>query len=222
MQYWDGSKWIIIPIGTQGQTLTVCSGVPTWTSSGSCPATISVLSPINNAYEGFISSYDPTLWQTGPELLIGYWTIGGNPIVLREQLKFDYSVIPVTAVIDSAYLYLYSDSTPQYGNGVDPMFGSANSASITRLTTPFTLPTPYTWNSPPAFTTVNQATIPQSNSSFENSTINVTNLVKDMIATNNYGFYMKLNTESVYNIRQYVSSNDPNISRRPKLVIYYH
>lgn len=37
MQYWDGTDWQIVPAGTQGQFLTNCYGIPTWTTSGDCP-----------------------------------------------------------------------------------------------------------------------------------------------------------------------------------------
>jgi len=30
MQYWNGTSWVMIPIGNQGETLTVCGGVPIW------------------------------------------------------------------------------------------------------------------------------------------------------------------------------------------------
>ena len=220
MQYWNGSKWILIPIGVQGQTLTVCGGIPTW---GPCPSSITTLSPSNNQYEGWIESQNLSTWEpSGSELLIGAWTVNGNPIYLREQLKFDYSTIPFGATIDSAKLYLYADSTPSYGNGVDAMYGTGNSFYISRITSPFTLPNPYTWSSPPAISVTNQVLVPPSNSSFENSVVTVTGMVKDMIATNNYGFNMQLQSESIYNIRQYVSSFDASVNRHPKLVVYYH
>ena len=34
MEYWNGSVWVRIPGGTNGQTLSYCNGVPTW---GQCP-----------------------------------------------------------------------------------------------------------------------------------------------------------------------------------------
>ncbi len=30
MQYWNGTKWVLIPAGANGATLTMCNGVPTW------------------------------------------------------------------------------------------------------------------------------------------------------------------------------------------------
>jgi uncharacterized protein (TIGR02145 family) len=32
MYYWNGSSWVQIPIGTQGQVLTVAKNIPTWTT----------------------------------------------------------------------------------------------------------------------------------------------------------------------------------------------
>ena len=37
MYYWDGTAWVSIPTGTDGQTLVLCAGVPTWTTTGVCP-----------------------------------------------------------------------------------------------------------------------------------------------------------------------------------------
>ncbi len=35
MMYWNGSEWMMVSPGSQGQNLTFCNGVPTW---GPCPA----------------------------------------------------------------------------------------------------------------------------------------------------------------------------------------
>jgi hypothetical protein len=36
MAYWNGTEWLMIPPGTNGQSLVFCNGVPTW---GACPTT---------------------------------------------------------------------------------------------------------------------------------------------------------------------------------------
>jgi hypothetical protein len=33
MQYWDGTKWVMLPKGNEGQSLTIKDGVPTWASA---------------------------------------------------------------------------------------------------------------------------------------------------------------------------------------------
>ena len=37
MLYWNGSSWVAVAPGTDNQTLTFCSGIPTW---GPCPVSI--------------------------------------------------------------------------------------------------------------------------------------------------------------------------------------
>jgi uncharacterized protein (TIGR02145 family) len=44
MNYWDGTAWVSVPTGADGQALTLCAGIPTWTTNGICP-TSSVTSP---------------------------------------------------------------------------------------------------------------------------------------------------------------------------------
>lgn len=39
VMYWDGSTWILLNPGSQAQILTLCNGVPTWTTGGICPGT---------------------------------------------------------------------------------------------------------------------------------------------------------------------------------------
>jgi uncharacterized protein (TIGR02145 family) len=51
MCYWNGTTWVPLNKGVQGQTLTFCDGKPTWAIGGICPGTISALncsSAINN------------------------------------------------------------------------------------------------------------------------------------------------------------------------------
>ena len=142
----------------------------------------------------------------------------------RVCLKLDFSALPSNAIIDSAILYLYAMPNPHGGNGVDANFGSANSGFIQRITSawPGTNP-PYTWNTQPSVTSVNQAIIPQSTSSFQDNTnIDVTNLVKDMLINGNNGFFMQLQSETIYNFRQYCSSFfSTDGSKHPKLVVQF-
>lgn len=219
MQYWDGSKWVMIPAGQQGQALTWCNGKPVW---GACsPLTIA---PVNNPYEQIMYSLYPTVSSSPyPNILMTAWTSGGSPYNVRTCLKFDVSNISSSAVIDSAFLYLYADPAPQNGNQVDAHSGPANACYIQRITSAWNLPAYFTWSNQPAVTTVNQAIIPQSNSAFEDSKINMTNLVQDIMQYGNNGFFIRLQNEAIYNVRQYVSSSDASFpEKRPKLVVYFH
>ena len=52
--YWNGTSWTILPIGTEGQNLTVCGGVPHWGECNSTTpvATISSITSCNTASTG--------------------------------------------------------------------------------------------------------------------------------------------------------------------------
>ena len=218
MQYWDGSKWIEIPIGSNNQVLTVCNGIPHW---GACAGTDS-LSPSDNPYEVSYPSNNPTTSGSGDTVIwVGAWTIDGNQVNDRFTLKFDLSGIPANATIDSAKLYLYAAPYPNVGNGVDADYGTANACYVQRITANWS-PSAINWNSPPSTTTVDEATIPQSTSFFQNDIINVTALIQDIQINGNYGFNVLMQNETYYNIRQYVSSYNANASLHPTLVVSYH
>ena len=220
MQYWDGTRWIRIPLGLNGQVLTICNGIPIW---GSCSTTVTI-DPADNQFVGQLTSNMPnsTGGPGGSQFTMAAWTSGGSPLNIRSIMKFDFSTIPSGAIIDSAKLYFYAILVPAGGNGVDAHYGNSNSCFVRRITTNWTAPSPFSWNNPPAFSLVNEATIPQSLSSFENNIIDVTGIVKDMLTNSNNGFYIGLNNEVTYNVRQYVSSSNSDATKHPKLVITYH
>ena len=215
MQYWNGEKWVLLPIGASGSVLTVCGGVPTWGGCG--PIT---LQPNNNPDEGHVDSYNNIGGTGDTEIPVGAWTVSGYQINWRELLKFDFSQIPPNATIVSAKLYLYAIPNPHGGDFINAHSGSANACCIERITMNWTF-TGMTWvNQPPSVAT-NRAVIPQSVSAFANNTIDVTALVKDMLTNGNYGFKISLQNETIYNIRQYASSYYSNAALNPKLVITY-
>lgn len=219
MQYWDGTKWVMIPIGQNGQVLTVCNGIPRW---GACPVDSLVMKPINNAFEGVIDGFDTNLWQQWAQVDVAAWTNGGSPENRRFLIKFDYTGLPNGVTIDSAKLFLTSNPTPLNGNFIDAQFGGNNACFVQRITSSWTVSNQYSWNNPPTITTSNQAVIPQSTASNQSATIVVTQLVKDMVSFGNNGFFVRLQTELTYNSRQYCSSRHADATKVPKLVIYYH
>ena len=180
------------------------------------------LQPANNANEVYIHSLIPNGSTSGvSQLTIAAWTSGGNPYNWRTFIKFDYSAIPVNATILSAKLSLYATPTPFQGNGVDAHFGTSNACYIQRVTSNWNTAS-ISWNNQPGTVTTNQTIIPQSTSSFQNDTdLDVTSLVRDMLTNGNNGFGIKLQNEVIYNVRQYASSFENNSSIRPKLVITY-
>lgn len=218
MQYWDGSRWINIPLGLNGQVLTICNGVPQW---GPCFQRLT-LKPVNNEFEGFISSNIPAAFAQSDQLLIEAWTIAGDPLTARALVKFDMSTIPANAVVDSARLYLYADSFPANANQVDPHFGSGNGCFVQRITTAWTVPTQFSWNNPPSVTTANQVFIPASTNAFQDEVVDVTAMVQDQLVQGNNGYLIRLQTESIYRCRQYESSRSVRTNRLPRLEVFYH
>ena len=181
------------------------------------------IQPNKNPFEGYFDIFYPDRWFTNIELPIGAWTAYGSPETYRDCIKFDYSAIPSGSIIDSATLYLYAMPTPLGGTITDAHYGLNNACYIQRITSTWTnIVNPFTWNSQPNFTTDNKAIIPQSTSGYQNDVVDVTAIVKDMFPNNNNGFIIALQNESIYNIRQYASSNYIDSTKHPKIIIKYH
>ncbi len=165
---------------------------------------------------GNFSDYYNT-WNSN-QLAMVAWTSGCASYITRSCLKFDVSSIPPESTIYNAVLYLYSDPNPGVGNSVDAQYGNSNACFINRIVANWTTPS---WNNQPAYTTVNQAVIPQSASTTEDAVIDVTAMVRDMHISGNYGFFIRLQNEIIYNSRQYATIANSNSLIRPKLVIKY-
>jgi hypothetical protein len=158
-----------------------------------------------------------------PDMPVEAWTSGGNPYTTREILKFDLSSIPQNATIVSANFYLYSYPSPtSNGNLTDANFGTANAMTVQQVTSSWT-PGSITWFSQPSTTTTNQVIAPQTSQSVLDLNLDITGMVASMVNSNsNYGFLLKLQSETTYNSRIFVSSNNTSYTTKyPKLVIIY-
>jgi hypothetical protein len=177
-----------------------------------------------NKNEGYVNSYVDYAHSNHNGVIqftIGAGTHFGNPETARSFIKFDYKDIPSTAVIISAKLSLYAIPNPGSGDLVHAHSGPANSFSIRRITSALNM-AQINWGNQPTFTTQNQVIVPQSTSFFQDNTdMDVTNLVKDMMVNGNNGFFMQLQNEATYNFRQYCSSYYTDYTKRPKLVLQY-
>jgi Secretion system C-terminal sorting domain len=79
-----------------------------------------------------------------------------------------------------------------------------------------------TWNNQPPTSNVNRVSMPASTSPTENYlNTNVTQLIKDMISQNNFGFMLRLDNEDPYRAINFCSSDHTNPNLRPKLSITY-
>ena len=153
------------------------------------------------------------------ELLAMAWTTGGEPLIGRGLFKFDLSAIPANATIVSAKLSLYSTPNPLNGNQVDANFGTNNAMYVERITSSWN--STLSWPNQPLGDVGTQVSIPHTNqSTLDLVDINVSSLVTPMIANNN-GFKIRLQNETIYNLRNFCSSKHANTAKRPKLVITY-
>ncbi|WP_460566926.1 DNRLRE domain-containing protein [Flaviaesturariibacter terrae] len=180
------------------------------------------LQPANNPAERTIgiNAGSEVSYSNSIELILAAWTINSDPYLSRSALKFDLSSIPSTATVLSATLYLYSDPQPNNGNLVDANFGADNSFSIRRITSAWT-PASTGWANQPPTTTVNEVIVPHTPQSQLDVTADVTAQVNDMLHNGNNGFLLKLQNETIYTSRLFVSSNHSNTAKRPKLVVQY-
>lgn len=182
------------------------------------------LSPDNNIDEVHIIGNNSGFDQThpgAPEIGAAAWT-NGSTVFMRAVLKFDLSSIPQDAVITSAALTLYSNHTPINGNQVDANYGADNSFLILQNTSSWSSST-VNFSNLPSFTTNRQVLIPSTTESFlDLPNIDVTEMISDMVASNkNYGFLIKLQSESLYTSRIFCSSKYSDASRHPKLIVTY-
>jgi hypothetical protein len=137
-------------------------------------------------------------------------------------LKFDLNNIPANANIISANLYLYSNPTPLTGNLVDANFGTNNTMLVQQIVTNWS-PLTTNWFNQPVASATNQVVVPTTTQSTLDLNLDVTSMVASMVNGNaNYGFFLRLQNEAIYNSRIFVSSyNTTYPAKRPKLVVVY-
>lgn len=182
------------------------------------------LQPANNQYEYIIAKIgnQDASQVGGPEIPIAAWTKNSADYTLRNVIKFDLSTIPVAATIKSANLYLYSNPSPLTGNFVDANFGSANSLILQKVSSNWS-GSAISWSNQPPTSQTGQVIIPSTTQSRLDLNIDVKEMVQSMISeNNNFGFFLKLQNEVLYNSRIFISSyNTTYPDKHPKLVVVY-
>ena len=182
-----------------------------------------LLAPVHNLYEyTYIgnSTQDNSEGVYPRELGAEAWTIGGTQVEVRSVFKFDLSSLSNTN-IGKAQLSLFSNPTPYTANLSTPNFGTTNQFYIMRVSSSWD-PNTTTYATQPSVDTTDAILIPQTNaSSLDLPNIDVTQLVKDMIANGNNGFEIRLQNESIYNSRIFASSSYSDTTKVPTLYITY-
>lgn len=203
-------------------TLTaLCSFIFLFTSFSQ---TTLVLQPdANNGKDALLhglSSEVNTNYGNNTQLSANAWTFNGSVGTVRSVLEFDLSSIPPGAIVTSAELSLYGIGNNSGFGGHSTLSGT-NEAWIQRITSSWNEST-VTWNSQPSSTTLNQVSLVASVGSDDDYLdMDVTALVQDMVNLGNYGFLLRLQTEQHYRRLNFGSSDHPDASLRPKLLVTY-
>lgn len=150
------------------------------------------------------------------------WTLAGTPFINRSFIRFDLTSIPVNAVVQYATLSLYNNPGSGATSGEHSNLSGSNASVLEKVTTPWSENT-ITWNNQPPSTTSNQTFVPQSISAHQNYVVDVTSPIQDMVTNplSNFGFVLKLQTESFYRCLVFASSDNLNPALRPMLQICY-
>jgi hypothetical protein len=177
-----------------------------------------ILRPSAEGKDAEIYSLQPTTNLNNELFRANAWTFGGNLGIQRSLLAFDLSSIPANAEINAVYLSLYALDIPN-----DQSHSGDNGAVLRRITSSWNEST-VNWNNQPSTTNTNQVGLLAAESGYQNFlNIDVTELVKDMVAdpANSFGFLMQLQNEEALRRLGFSSSDYSAPQKHPKLEICY-
>jgi uncharacterized repeat protein (TIGR01451 family) len=139
----------------------------------------------------------------------------------RALIRFDLSLLPPGTTVTAAYLNMAGRGP--YSSGAAGTVGNTgdNVCWIQRITTEWA-DTTATWNFQPLTTAQNQVTVGPVAAASQDMSIEVTQLVNDMLAdpVNSFGFEMRLLIEDPTRSLVFWSNNAPDPAKRPTLTIY--
>jgi hypothetical protein len=170
-----------------------------------------------------LSSEFNTNYGTQSQFCANAWTFGGTSGTVRSVIDFHIqNWVPVGAQITSATLKLYGLTVSGYGFGQHSSLSGSNACWLERVTTQWNENT-VTWNTQPQTTIQNRVSMSQSTTGNQNYSVNVTQLVIDMLqnSLSSYGFMIKLKNEQHYRRMNFYSSDYVIDSLRPELKICY-
>jgi hypothetical protein len=168
---------------------------------------------IDNRYavinENFGNMEDLSAWA---------FTNGGGTVT-RSLFQFNLNNIPKDAIIKSAKLSLYCNTN----SPMTQLHTGRNACSIQRITSSWSEST-VTWNTQPSSTSSNQVRLEGSQYNTQNYTdIDMKQLIIEMInkPSSSFGFMMRLQNEMPNSSMVFASSDHPDSTKRPTLVVTY-
>ena len=121
LMYWNGSTWVSLNPGNNGQILTICNGNLTWTNNGQCMGTISSLLCSSASVNGYLYS---GISANGVSVSIPY--TGGNGGTYSSQAFYSTGITGLTATINSGTLSTGNGSLFFNVTGIPSGSGIAN------------------------------------------------------------------------------------------------
>ena len=141
----------------------------------------------------------------------------------RTIFKIDLSFVPQNATVTSAQLLLTYDRSPiHYGGPGHNQDSGSNACYMQRITQNWKVDS-VNWNNQPETTTSNQISLNASTSFDENYTVDMTAIIGDMVTnpSANFGFLLRLQTETPIRALAFSSGSTSNINDRPVLQVTY-
>jgi hypothetical protein len=167
-------------------------------------------------------SYDPqgALDRgTNRQDIVAYeWTKDGEATTKYGLIEFDLSSITTTQILE-AKLLVYHD--PTSADEIHSQLSGSNEIMVQRITSSWN--ENLGWNATPSTTSSGEIRIPASTSETQNYTIDVTNLVQNMVddPENSFGFLFKIETKQFYRSVGFASSDHSNPDLHPELIVTY-
>ncbi len=175
--------------------------------------------------DAYISSYPNNNYTNRnfgdhPEFQASAWT-AGESFVVRSLIKFNLESIPPSSSVKNAVLNLYSVDNTVNGPGHSTLSGS-NAWKLQQVAAGWSEST-VTWNTQPVITVTNSIDLPASMATIQDYQIDVTAFVANMVKnpSTNHGLLLRLADETIYRRILFASSDHPDSSKHPKLVVTY-
>lgn len=149
------------------------------------------------------------------------WTFSSAPGRLRNLIDFDLSALPAGVTLVKATLELYANTAVTLDAGHSQLSGS-NELVVQQVVSAWDEGA-VTWNNQPGVDAGDLIVLPPSASAFQNYEIDVTRFMQRELADpeHYHGLMLRLQTEQYYRSLRFASSDHPDPSLRPALVLEY-
>jgi uncharacterized protein (TIGR02145 family) len=120
MKYWDGTKWTSLTPVSNGQIITNCDGIPTWTTGGICPGKITYLNCAGVSVNGSLNN-----GAVASNVSFGIIYSGGNGGPYSAQSISSTGVVGLTATLQAGSFAIGNGSLTFTVSGTPTSVGNA-------------------------------------------------------------------------------------------------